>query len=159
MFPQKAQSNPILRSAFAKYKKGDYTGAKKDFEDSLEKDYDNPNVHFMLACCSSIMKDSDQSFFHLSSAIDFGFRQFEEIYENEALEYLRSLPEFEAFVENDFQIRAKLPEPEEGLLESKPYYDSSVLEKISDLGELMERGVISREEFEMQKVKILNRND
>ncbi len=159
MFPKKGQANPILRSAFAKYKKGDYTGAKKDFEDSLEKDYDNPNVHFMLACCNSIMKDSDQAFFHLSSAIDFGFRQFEEIYENEALEYLRSLPEFESFVANDFQIRAKLPEPQEDLLDSKPYYDTSVLEKIADLGELMERGVISREEFETQKVKILNRND
>jgi hypothetical protein len=159
MMPKSARSTSLLKSAFRKYKMGDYTGAKKDFEDSLEKDYDNPTVHFMLSCVHSIMKDSEQSFFHLSSAIDYGFQEYEEIYENEALGYLRSLPEFDAFVQNDYKIRAKLPEPEEGLLESKPYYDTSVLDKISDLGELMERGVISRQEFDVQKEKILNRNE
>jgi class 3 adenylate cyclase len=159
MMPKSDRSSSLLKSAFRKYKKGDYTGAMKDFEDSLEKDYDNPSVHFMLACCHSIMKASDKSFFHLSSAVDYGFQQFEEIYENEALGYLRSLPEFDIFVQNDYKMVAKLPKPEEGLLESKPYYDTSVLDKISDLGELMERGVISRQEFDQQKEKILNRNE
>lgn len=152
------RSNLLVKSGFDKYKHGNYTGAKKDFEESLETDYNNPNVHFMLACVNSIMKDSEPAFFHLSSAIDSGFQEFEEIYENEGLEYLRSLAEFQTFVDNDYQIVAKLPEPQDGLLESKPYYDSSVLDKISDLGELMERGVISREEFDVQKERLLDQN-
>ncbi len=152
------KSSIMIRSAFKKYKTGNYVGAQKDFSQALETDYDDPNVHFMLACCYSILKDREQAFFHLSSAVDFGFNEFEEVYKNEGLSYLRTLPEFESFVNNDYKMTAKLPAPEDGLLESKSYYDTTILDKISDLGELMERGVINREEFDVQKERLLGRN-
>jgi hypothetical protein len=40
-------------------------------------------------------------------------------------------------------------------LEEKSYYDTTVLDKIADLGELLERGVISKDDFELQKRELL----
>ena len=97
----------------------------------------------------------EQSYFHLASAVDFGFQEFEEIYHNEALAWLRSQPDFDFFVQNGYRQIAHLTPPKKDLLEEKSYYDTTVLDKIADLGELLERGVISKDDFELQKKELL----
>ncbi|MBK9103755.1 MAG: NINE protein [Saprospiraceae bacterium] len=152
---RKSRGNLIIKDAFIAYKAGNYEMARKYFEDALQYDYNDPRTHFMLACCHSIGHDAKQAYFHLASAVDFGFQEFEEIYHNEALTWLRALPDFDAFVANGYRQVAYLNTPKPDLLESKSYYDATVLDRIADLGELLERGVISREDFESQKKGLL----
>jgi len=160
---RKSRGNLIIKDAFIAYKAGHYDMARKYFEDALQYDYNDPQTHFMLACCHALNKDARQAYFHLASAVDFGFQEFEEIYHNEALEWLRNLPDFEAFVQNGYRQLAYLDKPKpdllesksSDLLESKSYYDATVLDRIADLGELLERGVITKDDFESQKKSLL----
>ena len=96
-----------------------------------------------------------QAYFHLASAVDFGFQEFEEIYHNEALIWLRSQPDFDFFVQNGYRQMAYLATPKADLLENKSYYDMTLLDRIADLGELLERGVITKDDFESQKKELL----
>ena len=160
---RKSRGNLVIKDAFIAYKSGHYDMARKYFEDALQYDYNDPQTHFMLACCHALNKDARQAYFHLASAVDFGFQEFEEIYHNEALEWLRNLPDFEAFVQNGYRQLAYLDKPKpdllesksSDLLESKSYYDATVLDRIADLGELLERGVITKDDFESQKKTLL----
>ncbi len=152
---RKSRGNLIVKDAFIAYKSGHYDMARKYFEDALQYDYNDPQTHFMLSCCHSLNKDAKQAYFHLASAVDFGFQEFEEIYHNEALEWLRKQPDFEAFVQNGYRQLAYLDKPKHDLLETKSYYDATVLDRIADLGELLERGVITRDDFENQKKDLL----
>jgi len=152
---RKSRGNLISKDAFIAYKSGHYDMARKYFEDALQYDYNDPQTHFMLSCCHSLNKDAKQAYFHLASAVDFGFQEFEEIYHNEALEWLRNQPDFEAFVQNGYRQLAYLDKPKADLLETKSYYDATVLDRIADLGELLERGVISKDDFEDQKKTLL----
>lgn len=152
---RKTRGNLIIKDAFIAYRGGQYDMARKYFEDALQYDYNDPQTHFMLSCCHSLNKDAKQAYFHLASAVDFGFQEFEEIYHNEALTWLRAQPDFDAFVQNGYRQVAYLSTPKPDLLDSKSYYDTTVLDKIADLGELLERGVISRDDFEVQKKTLL----
>jgi class 3 adenylate cyclase/TM2 domain-containing membrane protein YozV len=153
---RKSRGNLIIKDAFIAFRSGDFTLSKKYFEDALQYDYNDPQTHFMLSCCHAMMKDAKQAYFHLASAVDFGFQEFEEIYHNEALAWLRAQPDFEAFVQNGYRQVAYLSTPQPDLLESKSYYDATVLDRIADLGELLERGVITRQDFESQKKELLD---
>lgn len=159
---RKSRGNFIIKDAFIAYRSGNYDQARKYFEDALQYDYNDPQTHFMLSCCHSMAKDSKQAYFHLASAVDFGFQEFEEIYHNEALTWLRAQPDFDTFVKNGYRQVAYLSTPKPDLLESKSdlletksYYDTTMLDRIADLGELLERGVISKDDFETQKKNIL----
>lgn len=153
---RKSRGNHLIKDGFIAYRAGQYDQAKKHFEDSLQYDYNDPQTHFMLACCHSLAKDNKQAYFHLASAVDFGFQEYEEIYHNEALAWLRSQPDFDFFVANGYRQIAHLSTPKADLLEEKSYYDATVLDRIADLGELLERGVISRDDFESKKKELLS---
>jgi TM2 domain-containing membrane protein YozV len=152
---RKSRGNYLIKDAFIAYRGGQYDQARKYFEDSLQYDYNDPQTHFMLACCYSLSKDSRQAYFHLASAVDFGFQEFEEIYHNEALTWLRQQQDFETFVQNGYRQVSHLSTPKDDLLDEKSYYDTTVLDRIADLGELLERGVISKDDFELQKKELL----
>ena len=152
---RKSRGGYLIKDAFIAYRSGTYDQARKYFEDALQYDYNDPQTHFMLACCYSLAKDAKQAYFHLASAVDFGFQEFEEIYHNEALAWLRLQPDFDFFVQNGYRQIAHLTPPKPDLLEEKSYYDTTVLDKIADLGELLERGVISKDDFELQKKSLL----
>jgi hypothetical protein len=152
---RKSRGGYLIKDAFIAYRTGSYDQARKYFEDALQYDYNDPQTHFMLACCYSLAKDAKQAYFHLASSVDFGFQEFEEIYHNEALTWLRSQPDFDFFVQNGYRQIAHLTPPKPDLLEEKSYYDTTLLDKIADLGELLERGVISKDDFEVQKKSLL----
>ncbi len=152
---RKARGNYIIKDGFIAYRSGQYDQARKFFEDALQYDYNDPQTHFMLACCHALNKDAKQAYFHLASSVDFGFQEFEEIYHNEALTWLREQPDFDAFVQNGYRQVSYLGSPKPDLLESKSYYDATILDRIADLGELLERGVITRDDFDSQKKSLL----
>lgn len=73
------QANPWKASGIQKFKDFDYDGALEDFKKSLSVKFDDPAVHFNLACCYSLNERPDPAFFHLTKAVHFGFVDFDKI--------------------------------------------------------------------------------
>ncbi len=146
--------NPHKVNGKQKFESGDFHGAISDFDKILESDPNDVAAHFNLACCYSSIKKPNKAFYHISMAVAAGFEDIDKIYEHRALEYVHSLPEFHAFAKNDFKIIPQLPSPKEDLLENLST-KGNILDQIAGLGELMERGVITEEEFQQQKQKLL----
>ncbi len=146
--------------------------AAEYFERALELDPENAAMHYNLAATYSMLRDEDRAFFNLEEAVALGFDQYQKIHEHDALAYLRSLPVFNAFVENGYprpspslpapdpntalqpqQQPASATTPETKDPASAEYPD--LLTQIAELGKLRDRGILTEEEFRQQKQKIL----
>ena len=146
------RNNPYKQSGVKKFKEYDYAGAIEDFEKALEIDSTDVAVHFNIACCYSLNEDKDKAFYHLSKAVALGFKDFQKIQEHDALAYLRIQDEFETFKQNGYRtvnMGGNNPAPQ------ATTQNTDLLEQLNKLQELRERGVLTEEEFALQKQKIL----
>ncbi len=148
---EKAKSNPHKSSGVNKFKEFDYDGAIEDFKKALAVDPKDIAVHFNLACAYSLTEQSENAFFHLSKAVEYGFVDFKKIQEHDALAFLRIQNEFENFKKNGYRLNTE-PAPES---QNDDLPGHNLLEQIKQLGELKERGLLTDEEFEEQKKKLL----
>lgn len=152
----KRRHNPFKSSGLEKYREYDYEGAIEDFEKALEINPKDIAVHFNLACSHSLMENADKAFYHLDKAVSYGFNDVQKIKEHDALAFLRIQDQFEQFEENNFQLTQQLEAPKENLLDSIPNNTSNdLLEQLQRLGELKEKGLLTEEEFTVQKKKLL----
>lgn len=151
--PARGKQNTTLKtSGVEKYKDFDYEGAIADFEKALEVNPRDVAVHFNLACAYSLMENTEKSLFHLDKAVGFGFSDAKRIKEHDALAFVRVQPQFETFEQNGFRLAPQLAEPKaDDLLSTAP----NLLEQLKRLGELRERGLLTEDEFSMQKKKLL----
>jgi len=149
--------NPYKATGLQKFKDFDYEEALEDFKKSLAIKFDDPAVHFNVACCYSLNERPDPAFFHLSKAVHFGFIDFDKIEKHEALAYLRTQPAFRDFVKNGYQFNAAQPEPQPDLLAQKPIDQASLLDQIKRLSELREQGILTEEEYNGMKEEVLRR--
>lgn len=152
-------ANLFKASGLQKFKEYDYDGAVEDFKKALENQYDDPAVHFNLACAYSLLEKPDPAFFHLTKSIHFGFVDFDKIESHQALAYLRTQPEFSEFVKNGYQ-RFSSPAPlakEELPLEANPKVkkEEPLLDQIKRLSELRNKGILTEEEYVVQAKKVL----
>jgi len=153
--PQR-RPNPFKSSGLEKYREYDYEGAIEDFEKALEISPKDIAVHFNLACSYSLMEKANDAFYHLDKAVAFGFNDFQKIKEHDALAFLRIQDEFDNFEENSFRLTPKLEAPKVNLLDEIPQNTSNdLLEQLQRLGELKEKGLLTEEEFVVQKKKLL----
>ena len=157
------------RKGIDKFRNYDYEGAIEDFLSALDIKFEDPSTHFNLACSHSIMENADRSFYHLEKAIEYGFTDLKKIHHHDALAYIRSLEDFDDFVDNDYRQIIALPEPQSNLLDEQPVANSAeetlkatenlvedtLLEQIIKLGDLRDKGILTDEEFASQKKKIL----
>ena len=150
-----SQKDRYKKMGLESYRTYDYESAVKFFQKALDFNYKDPAIHFNLACCYSIMEQAENSFFHLDKAVDFGFDNFQKIHNHEALAYIRTHLEFDAFVHNHYQMNDTLLGTKEDLLSTTPTMDKKVLDKIASLGELRDKGFLTEEEFSMQKRRLL----
>ena len=145
----------LLKEAVKKFDSKQFDKAIVLFDRILVKDKRNAVAHFYLACCFSMLRDSDDAFYHLEAAIGSGFEDFDRIEEDKALKYIRSQSRFQAFRHTYLKVPlATLPSPSSNLLDKKP--PLSAYEKIEILGEKLASGELSSEQFEAEKVKLLN---
>ena len=130
------------------------------FNDALDLQPEDPAIHFNLACCHSRLEESIDAFFHLEKAVEYGFDDMKKIHDHKALAYLRTLEDFELFVENGYQSKPlDLPdlEKEDDLLEQLNQTKSQeLLDKLKQLSELRNKGILTEEEFAEQKRRLLN---
>ncbi len=150
--------NPYRESGIEKFKDYDYEGAVADFEKALEVDAKDVATHFNLACTYSLMERKDKSFYHLDRAVALGFDDLSRIKNHDALAFLRIQPEYEQFERNGFRLAPQLEAPKEDLLSTRPTVapvSTDLLEQLQRLGELREKGLLTEEEFVIQKKKLL----
>jgi tetratricopeptide (TPR) repeat protein len=135
-----------------KFKDYDYFGAIADFKKSLEIAPQDIATHFNIACAYALIEKKEEAFSHLDKAVSLGFRDFQKIKEHHALAYLRIQKEFDDFEENGYRLLASAAKNnDENLLASQP----DLLDRLSKLAELREKGLLTQQEFEDQKQKLM----
>ena len=145
---QVPKNNPFRSSGLEKFRDYDYEGAIEDFKKALQINNNDIAVHFNLACSYSLTEQKDKALYHLDRAVGLGFKDFDKIRTHDALAFLRIQDEFEDFEKNGFRLT---PKQEHNI----PTENSSLLDQLSKLAELRERGLLSEEEFISQKKKLL----
>ena len=156
--------DPYRQLGIRKFRQHDYLGAVEAFQESLHENYENPSTHFNLACTYAMMELPGDAFFHLEKAVSFGFDDFHKIEQHNALSFLRARPEYESFRNNHYQVPAGLPAQKQDLLSSqetdsaeltKESQPLDILDQLLQLGDLREKGLLTEEEFTVQKRKLL----
>lgn len=153
--PQESLFDFFKSMGINKYRELDFGGAANLFLKSVEKFGDSPHVHFHLACCYSMLKNSEMTYLHLEKAVKNGLDDFQKIHKHKALEFIRQDIDFKIFVDNNYKAtkteKTEVPiEPD--IQEEKLDLYASLLK----LGDLKEKGLINDEEFTTQKKKILD---
>jgi len=151
--PQKqdfSKMNPYKASGIQRYKAYEYEEAIDDFLKVLETEPNDISVHFNLACAYSLLEQKEEAYHHLNRAIDLGFKDYHRIRNHDALAYLRLQPEYEAL-----ESRVMDPLKKEPKKKDLPTNSHDLLEQIKELGALRERGLLTEEEFVVQKKKLL----
>jgi len=150
--------NTFKEAGMRKYDNYQIEEAIIDFRKALNANFKDAQVHYLIACCYSINEEVEKSLFHIDKAVDFGFIDFNKINASEALSFLRTDRRFQKFVENSYQIpRLQEQKMEEENLELKLPEEPDLLDQISELGKLYEKGVLTPEEFHSQKQKLMNK--
>ncbi|MEL6863962.1 MAG: NINE protein [Bacteroidota bacterium] len=151
--PPARKNNPFKTSGIEKYKDYDYEGAVEDFNKALSIDSKDVAVHFNLACSYSLIEEKDKAFYHLSKAVEYGFLDFEKIKTHDALAYLRIQDEFDTFVQNNYTLGdASNTGPSNNTVAT----NVDLLEQLRQLGELREKGLLTEDEFQVQKKRLLD---
>lgn len=92
-------------NAIKKYNDKDYQGAIEELELALFLKPTNPKVHFDLARIYSLIQNKDKSFYHLSYAARYNYKNIKLRTETSAnLEFLRQQIEYKDFVNNGFKL-------------------------------------------------------
>ena len=140
--------SPSVSSGAAKHyveatkrrKKGDILGAIESINKAINMNPTFPSSHYKLATYYSLHTDKKEAFHSLSKAVELGFSDFNKIKTDEDLGWLRKQPEYTQFELNNFKT-----------VESKAGY----IDELKELGELMEKNIITQEEFNTRKARIL----
>ncbi len=153
-----------------KFKDFEYDEAIALFKKVLTIDKNDVPTHFNLACAYSLNEETQKAIYHLDRAVANGFNDFERIKTHEALAYVRIQDDFYAFAQNNFRLAAKdvppekekeeivieqpleLASPQPHLLQSKPV---DLLDQLQKLGDLKNKGILTEEEFQREKQKLL----
>lgn len=138
------ERNTFVKSGKSKFLSYDYDGAIVDFSKALELNPREIAAHFNIACAYSLNENVEKALFHLDKAILYGFDDFEKLKNHDALAFIRVQPAYVNFVKNGFSF---------SLNESKDLNTKNT-ENIEKLEELRLRGLLTEEEFTIQKMKI-----
>ncbi|GAB5555174.1 MAG: hypothetical protein Sapg2KO_47650 [Saprospiraceae bacterium] len=173
---RKAVDDPHKRMGIERFRDFDYLGAIESFQKSLNQNYESASTHFNLACSYSMLELPKDAFFHLEKAVEFGFDAFQKIESHQALAYLRTHPDFNTFVKNEYKVISALAPPildleqleSNGITTEEPIETlelkdpeplsaspDNLLDQLLALGELKEKGLLTAEEFNAQKQKLL----
>ena len=142
----------LKKEGIKRFKDFDIEGAMDQFEKALEFQYNNPALHFNLACCQSLLENREKAYYHLEYAVSNGFSDFDKIKSHDALAYLRVDSEFSTFEANGYKVRAskQVESTKNDLLESTP----DLLEQLKKLNALRVSGQLTEEGFQKEKRKL-----
>ena len=141
------RENKFKKSGIKKFREYNIEESLEDFKKAVEISPKDPDIYFNMACAYSLLEKTDKSLEHLGAAVELGMKDKELIHGHDALAYVRIQPEFEDFVENNYQYKkgeSTRPRPED------------VLEQLNRLKRLKDQGLITEKEY-VEEVRRLNR--
>jgi TM2 domain-containing membrane protein YozV len=155
------KANPFKKSGLKKYKDFDLKGAIEDFIQGLKINPQDIALHFNLACAYSLTEKKEDAFYHLSKAVALGYNDFEKIQSHDDLAYLRIQPEFEEFKQNGYVQGGGSPEQKQeetaGPTQQPEIKDDVLLSQLNKLAELRKKGLLTEDEFILERKKLLRR--
>jgi hypothetical protein len=126
---------------------GDVDAALKELEECYTTIRTHPLVNFNLACCYSRKENAVASLKYLKDAIRNGYYTFDHLKKDPDLQFLREQEEYKVFANAGFDVNAIR-------VTEKP--NNNKYELLEKIGKLKQDGVLSQEEFEKEKTKILS---
>lgn len=126
-YKRKKESDTIKQRAIKKFKDYDLLGAIADFNQAITLNPTDKFLHFNIACAYSMIEKEYEAFYHLDQAVSNGFNEFEKILTHESLAYIRVLPEFRLFKNNNYRLTSKDLES----IKNKPKTD--LLEELTEI--------------------------
>ena len=140
--------NDNLHFAMKAYHKGNMKEAYERINSSILRLPDNPEAYLRLGAIYAKDENIDMAIKNVAKAKSLGIKSLE-LLSKEPFDKIRKNKEWQNFVDNDYQqvILAK----------TTPQVDTiSSADELLKLSTLLDKGLITREEFEAQKQKILN---
>lgn len=163
--PKRKPANPYKNTGVEKFKEYDYRGAIEDFKKAIEIEPQDIATHFNLACAYSVSEQPDEAFRHLDLAVQYGFDDFGKIREHDKLAFLRIQDQYDDFADNGFRLpgsqaaappaQASSNQASNSRAAEEVEDHSHLLEQLKQLGELRDKGLLTEEEFAMQKKRLL----
>ena len=157
------RSNPFKKSGIKKHKDFDLEAAIEDFKQGLLISPEDIALHFNIAASYSLTEQKELAYHHISKAVKLGFNDFKRIETHDDLAYVRIQPEFEAFKKSQYQVNpfeSPAQQEEKQLvdetIEQLPQ-DDKLLSQLNKLAELRKKGLLSEEEFMMERKKLMRR--
>lgn len=117
------------------------------FHKALDIDSEDISLHYNIACCYSLLENAEQAKIHLETAIGLGFDDFERVRNQDALAFIRIQPDWPEFVARQEKEQAQLPPGEKG---------NNLFDRLKQLAELRQEGVLTEEEYKVKKKGLLN---
>ena len=150
----KAQFDLYYQKAIQYYREYRYQETIENLTKAVEIKYDDPEAHFLLARCYSILENPKKAFVHLDVAVAFGLKDINKISKHEELAFLRIQPEYDDFVKNGYRLLEELPTLPKEEEKAMPSSDPDLLEQLNQLQQLYKDGVLTKEEFLKQEKRL-----
>jgi len=144
-----------------------YRDAYHSFESALVDTPNNGELYFQMACCNSLLEEKEKLFQNIQTAISNGFTDLNKIKTNDAMAYFRIQPEYDQIAAGGFmhwpkeEVEIDVQEPmiqpiEQSITPAEsPEKDmDELLGQLKQLGELRQNGLLTDEEFTLQKRKL-----
>lgn len=160
------KDNPFKSSGKKYLKEFELDLAEVDLNRALELEPNDMDVHFDLGKLYSLEEKKDKSFYHLAKAMDLGFTDIKQFAEADELAYLRIQDEYESFKDSGYRIPPKKANTEKGGTKENEaveppkndlLQDDLLLSQLNKLQELRKKGLLSENEFQEEKVKLMGR--
>jgi tetratricopeptide (TPR) repeat protein len=142
--PNDAKYEALKEEGIRLYREHQYAQALDIFLDILEIKGLNPAILFNVACCYSRLQEERLAFHYLELAVRSGFKDMVRIQQHPALAFIRDKPGYTDFVRNGYRLSEQI----------KPTVTEEP-EEILQLRSLFNKGILTAEEFEQQKEKML----
>lgn len=148
------QFEQYRQKAIAEYQNYDYEGAIEYLLKAIEIKYDDPESHFLLACCYSVNEKTEKAMSHLDVAVAFGLTDPERIKTHGDLSYLRIQPAFKAFAERGYRQAQELPPPSTEWLDPDDTDQPDLLEQLAQLQKQWQAGQLSDKEYQLRQEEL-----
>lgn len=173
-----ASTKSLKAEGIRYYRTGDYDLAIEAFLEAADSDLGDAGTHFNLACSYAQLGQFGEALRHLELSVTFGLPKPERIEKHPALAALRKHSSYATFRSNNFRrlnlielttpAEKSAPEiveeevledfnrpPAAPLMTDAPPPGPDLLEQITRLRELHDAGVLTQQEYQKQKEKLM----